>query len=320
MQSAFTRAAGGTLAGRAGRRVFRRRLRVLAYHDVTNPTAFEAQVAHLAEHYTPVPGQAVVDAFRGEAPLPADAVWVTFDDGHRSIVDLGQPILDRFGVPATMFVCPGVIQTGEPFWWRVVRTAMRQGLHVELDGRQWDDESLVGHLKRCGDGERRSVVTRLVDELGDRDVAVPGEQLRASELSGWLAAGHEVGNHSWDHPCLDWCTADEQVRQVRRADEWLRSELPGYSRAFAYPNGSWSPVVEEELGRLGYTLAVGFDHRLDRLRNPLRVSRLRVDADAPVPRFSAIVSGLHAAAFHLLSPSTSGAQELGPVPERTAQR
>lgn len=307
LQSAFTRAAGGALAGRAGRRVFRGQLRVLAYHAVPDAARFSAHVRHLVERYTPVSGQAVVAAFEGGPPLPDDPVWVTFDDGHRSIVEVGQPVLDRFGVPATMFVCPGVVDTGDPFWWAVVRAAVEVGLEVKLDDRWWTDARLVTELKSRPDAERRAVVAELTDELRHRAALPPGEQLDPSALARWMAAGHEVGNHSWDHPCLDRCAPEEQVRQVRRADAWLRSNLSGYAPFFAYPNGNWSPVVEAELERLGYRLALGFDHRLDRLRHPLRMSRLRVDSDAPLQRFAAIVAGLHAAAFHLLPRSRNGA-------------
>lgn len=308
MQSAFSHAAAIPVAGRAARRLFHGRLRVLAYHDVTDPRAFEAQVRHLVEHYTPVSGQAVATALHEQAPLPPDAVWVTFDDGHPSVVDEGQPILDHFGVPATLFVCPGMIDTDRPFWWTVVQVAMDQGLHVDLDGRRWADARLVSRLKRLPDSDRRVLVSRLSRELRDRDALPRGEQLQRSALGRWIAAGHEVGNHTWDHPCLDRCSPDEQVDQVRRADQWLRAHVPDCSPFFAYPNGNWSPDVEEELRAAGYALAVGFDHRLDQMRHPLRVSRLRIDADAPPERFAAIVSGLHAAAFQLLSRSRSATQ------------
>lgn len=68
-------------------------------------------------------------------------------------------------------------------------------------------------------------------------------------------------------------------------------KLPGYSKFFAYPNGNWSAQVEEELHQLGYAVVVDFDHRLDGIDEPLRVSRLRISADVPLPPFTAIGSG-----------------------------
>ena len=108
----------------------------------------------------------------------------------------------------------------------------------------------------------------------------------------------EVGNHSWDHPCLNRCSPDVQVEQVRRAHEAL-GNLTGYViRQFAYPNGNFAQAVDDELKRLDYGVGLLFDHRIAKLsQNPLALSRLRIDSQADLPRFGAIVSGGHSAVF-----------------------
>ena len=105
------------------RRVTKRRLRVLAYHGVDDGPNFEQHMAHVARNYVPVDQTAVVAALSGAAPLPDHAVWVTFDDGDPSVVANALPILAELNVPATMFVCPGLIESGEPFWWRIADAA-----------------------------------------------------------------------------------------------------------------------------------------------------------------------------------------------------
>lgn len=86
----------------------------------------------------------------------------------------------------------------------------------------------------------------------------------------------------------------DEARQVRLADEWLRAHFPRQPRIWAYPNGDWAAGAERALQELGYEAGLLFDHRLGSVRqNPLRLLRLRVDADAPLDRFRAIVSGAH---------------------------
>lgn len=283
--SAVTRILGSRPISAAARRV-ERRLRVLAYHGVPDAAAFRAHVEHLGSHYRVVSLSDVLDAVRGRRSLPASAVWITFDDGEPSTVLTGLPILRDAGMQATMYVVPSVLGTSEPLWWEVVRAAVADGLAEPNVERQ---------LKVVPDADRRTAVDRLRGALAART----WRQLTDAELSSWVDAGNSIGSHTWDHPMLDRCSDDEQVRQVVAADDALASWFDG-TRTFAYPNGTWAPSAERALSRLGYDLAVVCDHRLSGLRAPLRVSRLRVDADAPIERFRAIVSGAHTAGFGLL--------------------
>lgn len=69
----------------------------------------------------------------------------------------------------------------------------------------------------------------------------------------------------------------------------------------AWPNGDPAPAALDELKALGYRVVATFDHRLGAVRpDPYAVSRLRLDADAPLARVRAVVSGGHPAVFHSL--------------------
>jgi peptidoglycan/xylan/chitin deacetylase (PgdA/CDA1 family) len=245
---------------------------------------------HLVQRYSPVSGSLVVAAVEGRDSLPRHAVWITFDDGYPDVLEHAEPVLAEFRIPATLFVVAGLVDTEDPFWWTVIECAEAEGL---------TDTACLGRLKRCPDVERREVVADLARRLAEsqgRDLRV--RQLTSGQLRRWLAAGHEVGNQSWDHPCLNRSTLNEQVMQVRTAHEWLTA-LQGYEpRLFAYPNGNWTPTVEAELRALNYAVALLFDHHLATpLNDPFRMSRVRIDSTANLRRFGAIVSGGHPGAY-----------------------
>jgi peptidoglycan/xylan/chitin deacetylase (PgdA/CDA1 family) len=270
-------------------------IRILAYHGIRDASAFERQLEHLAERFIVVSGAQLTAALEGRHPLPRRAVWITFDDGAPEVVTTAGPLLDRFGFSATLFVCPGVIDTDRPYWWEIVREAGRLGVD-EPRGITLPAGPTEAALKRCPDTVRRAYVERLVDAVKFRTGRGPRQQQLSSEdLRSWVASGREVGNHSWDHPLLDRCTPDTQVEQIERAHDWLRSTLGIRADSFAYPNGNWSQMSEATLIRLGYRTALGFDHRMvgSRASNPLRLSRLRTDADAELDRFRTIVGGVH---------------------------
>lgn len=271
-------------------------LRVLAYHGVPDPDAFGHHVHHLARHFTPVAAAEVVAALAGRRSLPRRAVWVTFDDGVPDVVEHGLPALDAYGVPATLFLCASVIDTNEPFWWQTVAAAVAAGLD---GGGALGTAPLASSLKRVPDAQRRAVVARLREQLADLGQPVSARQITSAQLERWVGAGHTVGNHTLDHPCLDQCDEAEQRRQIEQADESLARYM-GDLRLFAYPNGNWSAGAERVLRDLRYDAALLFDHRLADVRaNRYRLSRLRIDSDADPARMRAIVSGAHSTLFSL---------------------
>lgn len=93
-------------------------IRVLSYHRfgamrldpvAVTSAAFDAQLDWLGRSVdilTPVRFEAIQS---GVEPLRRNAVLITIDDGHRSVLTDAVPTLARHAVQAVIFVCPGVI-------------------------------------------------------------------------------------------------------------------------------------------------------------------------------------------------------------------
>ena len=282
------------------RHATRHHLRILAYHGVVDIDAFRRQMVFVAGHYEPVSLTDVTAALHGQAHLPDYAVWVTFDDGDPSVVENALPILLELDTRSTIFVCPGLVDTTTPFWWDIVDEALTLGESWELDGRRFgsrDLHALTGQLKAVDDDHRREIVAALADAIVQR-TGLPAQrkQVTTHQLTRFVAAGGSVGNHTWDHPCLDSADDDAQNAQIIRAHEWLNERFPSPARVFAYPNGNYSPVAERALRDLDYHLGALFDHRLTPVEgNMLRLSRLRVNDSTTPARFAAILAGVHPA-------------------------
>lgn len=297
LSKGFDRLAGSQWVEAVSRRATRTHLRILAYHGVDDPETFSSQMAHVRSNYTPVSVDQVLGSLEG-APLPALSVWVTFDDGYPSVIEHGLPVVERFDIPITMFVCPGVINSSTPLWWQSVEMCMSAEIQPELraptDGR-WSADALVRRLKQLPDQRRRGIVANMVEAASRTGSGPPSQrQLETADLQRLKRAGGTVGNHTWDHPTLDTCEPAEQDRQIRLAHTFLEAQRGLFRPVIAYPNGNWTAHAELLARGLGYRLGLLFDHRLiDASQSPLAWSRLRVNSDTSMCRFRAILGGIH---------------------------
>jgi peptidoglycan/xylan/chitin deacetylase (PgdA/CDA1 family) len=116
---------------------------VLMYHHIGSPVghlaenqfyvtplAFEAQMAYLAGNgFTPVSLEGVLAALLGEAPLPANPVAITFDDGNQDNFDLALPVLEKYHLSATFLVVTGWVGKPGHLTWDEIATMQQAGMH-----------------------------------------------------------------------------------------------------------------------------------------------------------------------------------------------
>jgi peptidoglycan/xylan/chitin deacetylase (PgdA/CDA1 family) len=110
------------------RRQAERKVLILVYHQVTEsradpwhlnvtPSHFDEHLEVLREYAQPIKLQELSQALLN-GNLPADrAVVVTFDDGYANNFYNAKPLLERYRVPATVFVASGYIGQEREFWW-----------------------------------------------------------------------------------------------------------------------------------------------------------------------------------------------------------
>jgi peptidoglycan/xylan/chitin deacetylase (PgdA/CDA1 family) len=269
-----------------------RRLAVLAYHGVDDPERFGQHLDHVKAAASPVSLDEALAAFDGRASLPRRAVLITFDDGHRSVLDAGLPMLRERGVPAVAFVVAGLVDSDRPFWWTEVIDLVGRGGSVS-GLMPMPAPDVVRALKRVPDDRRRAAI----DELRRTATGPPASspQLSGADLRALESGGVAIGNHTWSHPCLGRCRGEVVRDEIERAHRTIAEVLGHEPATFAYPDGDRDPRAEPVLRDLGYRAAFLFDHRLSPARpmNRFAISRLRVNSTTTMDRFRTITSGLH---------------------------
>ena len=238
----------------------RHALAVLAYHAVEDGARFAAQMDYVSTHFRPVSEGDVLRAFRDRTALPERALLVTFDDGHRSVLETALPVLQERRIPAAVYVIAGLLDTDNPFWWDEVEALVRQGGRTTLAPEPMAPLDMVRALKRVPNVQRLDAIRQLRDTAAVSAPRMP--QLCRSELPTLEAAGITVGNHTLTHPCLHQCDKATIRHELEASQKILTDALGHAPRTLAYPNGDHDPNVRQMAEDIGFEAAFLFDHRL----------------------------------------------------------
>jgi len=271
-----------------------RKLAVLAYHGVDDPAQFEKQMEVLARTMQPISLHQYTEAMAKQTPLPDRAVLVTFDDGARSILESGAPILKRYGIPAVAYVVAGVLDSNQPLWWNEVKELIRRGGSTEVVKAD-SPENIVRELKKVPDTRRLDAIAELRATSGV--AASPARQLQRNELIELERSGIAVENHSMTHPIFPKCPEEKIREEILQAHAILTNALGHPPTTFAFPNGDADHRATSIFAELGYAAAFLFDHKISAHppEDRYHISRVRVNSTTGLNRFRTILSGLHPA-------------------------
>ena len=110
-----------------------------------SPDNFSEHLKRLRKSYRPI-NLGEVGIFLDEGKLPGRSVAVTFDDGYADNLWKAKPILEKHGIPATVFMTTGQAGQDREFWWddleRIMFSPERLpgSISLEVNGRnyRWD--------------------------------------------------------------------------------------------------------------------------------------------------------------------------------------
>jgi peptidoglycan/xylan/chitin deacetylase (PgdA/CDA1 family) len=240
---------------------------------------FDAQMCALREFANVVSLDQVADAVTHGRALPARAVAVTFDDGFSDTFELAFPLLQRHGIPATVFVSTEHVESDEPYWFELAAHLMLRvparaiafeecpaGLPAADDSAARRAAIVHVHqlLKRCPEPRRRRLLDewrrRFAGHLEARALELCRPISRAQILQ-MAAAGIQFGSHTVSHPNLALAPDDLIDAELRQSREYLARLLGRPIRSLAYPFGtpdSYDERVKSAARASGYELAVSF--------------------------------------------------------------
>jgi peptidoglycan/xylan/chitin deacetylase (PgdA/CDA1 family) len=266
----------------------------LMYHGISrrkdiygqNAEEFEKQIVLLQRHFEIVPAETESTGTRS-----GPQVALTFDDGFRNHAEVVAPLLRKYRLPATFFVCHRNTQLQKPFWFTYLRMLEHHypGDHLPFRGEALDFSresrsasvsalrQILLEAKPHPQGMYEVIEKELPplnsfieeDMLADVAHGMTTEQIRE------LAADplFTIGAHTMDHPFLPMCDQQEMKRQIEDNKKWLEQLCGQEVRAIAYPNGDYTPEVIAHCKRLGFRRGyvvdrqIGIDSELEAVRS-----------------------------------------------------
>ena len=290
---------------------------VLLYHRVNDEEDpffpalpvrhFRAQLEHLARHYRVEPLETVLDWLATGAPGPA-RVALTIDDGYPDTYETVLPTLERLELPATLFLCTGPPETGQPLWSdrarAMIKHARAAALRLPALGnevlaldsattRLRTSERVVSCMKRLSPAEIVQALARLEEQL---EPDSPAPRLLSWENVRRIARGPvALGAHTHNHYLLSTLDDAQIASEIATSIELIQRRVGVRACTFAYPNGEPGDYDQrsiEVLRRLGVRCAVTSRPGFARTpQDPYQIARIYT-TEAFLPLFAARISGL----------------------------
>ena len=275
--------------------------RILMLHGVGGAKMTQGDffrvMSWLKQRFDIVPLDAMIrDILSGE-PAPCgegrSQLAITFDDGLRNQCRIARPVLEQLAVPATIFVCPGLVESGQWMWNHDARARLHRlqteafaewARHVNSPSQQ--TEGVIAWMKTLSLPERLQVQAQLRDCTTD---FVPTQEEHAAydlmdweEIRGCDSGLMAIGSHTMTHPILPTLTVPEIQSELQDSRDILEARLNRTVDVFCFPNGSTDDRVRQ-IARSIYRAALTTEEGMVTSSvDPIGIPRIPVTSHLPL--------------------------------------
>ncbi|HEV8607741.1 MAG TPA: polysaccharide deacetylase family protein [Tepidisphaeraceae bacterium] len=229
---------------------------------------FEAQMRFLARRRNVISMSELMEAIENAQSLEAGTVVITFDDGYRDNLEVAGPILERYGLSATLYLATNAMNEGHlwidelyAMFCRRTRHELSFGAHPKADladakTRAEIYRSIADSLSRADLNQRREILIKVEEQL--RPTAAPPRLMlnwnEVRELQKRFTK-IEIGLHTADH--LDLAANESAAHeQIERSRLDVERELGIKPKHFSFPYGRFSEHSQNAVREMGLQSAV----------------------------------------------------------------
>ena len=260
--------------------------RILMYHGVAQQgaPALAAELRYLARHFKVVSLESLLSRItNGSLPL-AHEIVLTFDDGLRNNLTVVFPILRELQLPATMFVCPALVESGAWLWNHEMRCRLQTlavpelaELRIKLLSPGTTVDAIIEWMKTLPQQQRR--IAEATIQHATMAFQPTTTQREAFDVMDWDDLRSldrnliTVGSHTLSHPILTKLSVQEIESEILDSRRCLEQRLGRNIDFFCYPNGAYDRRAYQ-LVQKTYRAAVTTETGVIDGSEPLDVHRL----------------------------------------------
>ena len=210
----------------------------------------------------------VVDLKKGlpewQRPSNKLRIALTFDDGWLDNYHSAYPSLWASDCPATVFICPGLLDRPFPFWPEQVALFIKRVWTQQAPQKsQAVGETIltaIEQLKAVSRQNRLQQIEALKQQVAGNGV-LPLEDEPSNRTMSWQdlhevhRKGIAVGSHTVSHEILTTLSTPEIRDELTESRREIETRLGDVCRTLAYPNGNHDIQTQQVAEEVGYEFA-----------------------------------------------------------------
>lgn len=239
---------------------------------------FDAQMRFLARRRQVISIEALCDLIHSHRPIPDRTVLITFDDGYLDNLEIVAPILRRYRLQATFYLCSGYVSRGQNQWADMLYSVIRHK-HCSLlefaEGNTFDLSNpygcntafrVISDKLKVIDAEAREELLRQIASQLQFEEKPPRLTLNWGEVRQLVETYPEVtlGIHTSDHRDLLSMDATDAMAEIERSITEFHKEMGAYPEHFSFPYSRATPELAQQLSKFGFRSVMTCEGMIDR--------------------------------------------------------
>ncbi|MFK5986456.1 MAG: polysaccharide deacetylase family protein [Pseudomonadota bacterium] len=233
-------------------------------------SVFEQQMQLLKNQYNVIDMASLVKKIDNNEKISAKTVVITFDDGYLNNLQIAAPILEKYQLPATLFLCTAYVSRAESQWVDQLHSMLQFRSCEKIN---WQDNSsfnlqkdndfcaffslISSQLLIAETEQRKQLLSQLWDKLQ------PTREIPKLTMN-WDGVRDlkqryplfELALHTHEHMDLTRLSSTQLEQELLDCIQTFEQQLGFKAQFFSYPYGRYNPYIVKKIEQLGLKSAV----------------------------------------------------------------